>query len=134
MTKQFKISQILVYYDLPELFIANDEVGTKFICLLTGITNNITFYYATPISKDRLSQFIQRKIELFNILKDPEINVWYSVHLEKDNVFANKLEIDSFPANLLPEKGFFVNNEIYNNELNVKEVIKQEKKKIKLKV
>ena len=134
MAKQVKISEMLVYYDLPELFIADDEVGTKFICLLTGITNNITFYYATPISTNRLSQFIQGKIELYNILKYPEINEWYSVHLEKDNVTANKLEIDSFPANLLPEKGFFVNNEISNNELIVKEVIKKEKNKYKLKV
>ncbi len=126
MAKQFKISQILVYYDLPELFIANDEVNTSFICLLTDFTNNIPFYYSTAISKDRLSQFIQGKIELYHILSEPEINEWYYFHLEKDNLTANKVEIDSFPINLLPERGFFVNNEINNNELIVNEVTEKE--------
>ena len=36
MIKKLTISQVLVYYDIPELFLAKDEVGTNFICLLVS--------------------------------------------------------------------------------------------------
>lgn len=122
MPKQLNISQILIYYDLPELFIATDEVGTNFICLLSDFTNNIPLFYSTPISRKRISKFIQGKVELYELLTEPEINEWYYFHLEAEKINAERIEIDRFPENLLPERGFYVNKEIINDELIVNEV------------
>ena len=126
MPKHLNISQILIYYDLPELFIATDEVGTSFICLLSDFTNNIPLFYSTPISRKRISKFIQGKVELYDLLKEPEINEWYYFHLEAEKISAERIEIDQFPENLLPERGFYVNKEIISNEIIVNEVTEKD--------
>ncbi len=74
MQKKLNISQILVYYDMPELFIATDEVDTNFICLLLEVTENSPSYLSTAISANRLSSFVKGQLELRQILIEPEIN------------------------------------------------------------
>lgn len=126
MQKKLNISQILVYYDMPELFIATDEVDTNFICLLLEVTENSPSYLSTAISVNRLSSFIKGQLELRQILIEPEINDWYSFNIDNESIIAERTDIQNFPEIYLPEPGFYLNNEILDNSSIVEEVVQKD--------
>ena len=125
MQKHLKILQILVYYDIPELFIATDVVDTTYVCLLLELSDNAPKYFATPISKTRLNSFIRGHIELREILIAPEINEWFSLILNDKEIIAEKVNLESFPQQFLPEEGFYLSNDINDNSQIVEEVIEK---------
>lgn len=126
MQKKLNISQILVYYDMPELFIATDEVDTNFICLLLEVTENSPNYLSTAISANRLSSFIKGQLELRQILIEPEINDWYSFNIDNESIIAERTDIQNFPEIYLPKPGFYLNNEILDNSSIVEEVVQKD--------
>jgi hypothetical protein len=84
MTKKFNISQILVYYDFPEIFIASDDVGTNYLCLLVDTEGELINYISTAISTKRLSSFINGSVDLRDIFEFPEIiECIFSIKLTK---------------------------------------------------
>lgn len=126
MQKHLNISQILVYYDMPELFIATDEVDTNFICLLLDLNDNIPSYIATAISPGKLSGFIKGQIELREILLQPETGEWYTFIVDNKKIIASRAEFNEIPDELLPDNGFFLNNEIVDKSSIVQEVIEKD--------
>ncbi len=110
---------------MPELFIATDEVGGSFICLLLDLNENGPNYIATAISLARISSFIKGQIELRAIISDPEINEWYTFTIDNEQISANKAEFDQVPDDLLPDVGFYLNNEITDNSAIVQEVVEK---------
>lgn len=126
MQKKLNISQILVYYDMPELFIATDEVDTNFICLLLEVTENSPSYLSTAISANRLSSFFKGQLELRQILIEPEINDWYAFNIDNESIIAERTDIKNFPEIYLPEPGFYLNNEILDNSCIVEEVVQKD--------
>ena len=126
MQKKLNISQILVYYDMPELFIATDEVDTNFICLLLEVTENSPSYLSTAISANRLSSFFKGQLELRQILIEPEINDWYAFNIDNESIIAERTDIKNFPEIYLPEPGFYLNNEILDNSSIVEEVVQKD--------
>src|SRR5687767_7174972 len=105
MPKSLNISQILVYYDMPELFIATDEVKTNFICILIDLNDNVPNYIATAISSLRLSFFIKGQVELREILSRPESKEWYTFIIENEQIFATRAEFEIIPGEFLPDNG-----------------------------
>ena len=126
MLKKLNISQILVYYDMPELFIATDEVDTNFICLLVDLNDNVPNYIATAISSNRLGAFIKGQVELKEILSEPQTNEWYTFIIDNEQIFASRTEFDIIPDQFLPENGFYLNNEIIDNSSIVQEVVEKD--------
>jgi hypothetical protein len=126
MQKILNISQILVYYDMPELFIATDEVDTNFICLLLDLNDNIPSYISTAISSSKLSSFIKGQIELREILLQPETGEWYTFIVDNEKIVASRAEFNEIPDELLPDKGFYLNNEIVDNSAIVQEVVEKD--------
>lgn len=126
MQKSLNISQILVYYDMPELFIATDEVETSFICLLVDINDNVPNYIATAISSNRLSSFIKGQVELREILTQPESKEWYTFIIDNEQILARRAEFEVIPEQFLPDNGFYLNNEIMDNSSIVQEVVEKD--------
>jgi hypothetical protein len=122
MKKNFNISQILVYYDLPELFVAFDNVGTNYMCMLVSADNGNTTYISTAISVKRLNNFFHSKIDLRCIFENPEIKEWFVFDKFGDNIESN-LVIYSLPDGYLPEHDFFYQEEIENDDVITNEVI-----------
>ncbi|SIN95285.1 DUF6575 domain-containing protein [Chitinophaga niabensis] len=125
MQKNLNIFQILVYYDIPELFIATDTVDTKYVCLLLELSNGYPKYIATPISQLRLANFLKGDLELKEILISPEMEEWYSIALNDDKIIATKSDLDHFPQQFLPEEGFYLNSAISDGSQIVEEVIEK---------
>lgn len=87
MTKKFQILHILIYYDVPQSFIAIDEARTKYLCLLMDNNENELNYIATAISDDRLADFTNGIVNLKDIFELSETNEWYFIKEVDAKVF-----------------------------------------------
>ncbi|MFN9110412.1 MAG: DUF6575 domain-containing protein [Bacteroidota bacterium] len=106
MAKILNISQILVYYDFPEIFLAKDIVGTNYLCLLVDADETATTYISTAISQQRLSSFINGQIDLRDIYTNPEIEEWLTFNQVDQIIVAEKWNEPVIPEIYLPEPGF----------------------------
>lgn len=115
-----KIDKILVYYDAPEICLASDAIGTKYICILCDEKNGDLKYLSVSISNDRLYLFYKNKYELREIFKFPEMGMWYTFiasTISTEGYFELEM-IDVIDENWLPDEGFvFEPYEIINEEL-----------------
>lgn len=125
MSKQLQILQILVYYDIPEIFIATDEVGTKFLCLLVDFDEEIVLYISTPISINRLTEFINGRVELRDIFVNPETNQIYSFNNVSETIEADLIDGINLPEEYLPEIGFKYEKPIDDNKPIFKEALEK---------
>lgn len=125
MIKQLHILQILVYYDVPEIFIATDEVGTNFICLLVDVDNESISYISTAISANRLSEFINGNEDLREIFTNPETNQIYSFNSISDTIEASLLENPKLSEEYLPESGFKYKKPLDENKLILNEALER---------
>ena len=117
--------QILVYYDIPEIFIATDEVGTKFLCLLVDVNNESILYIATPISAIRLTEFINGKVELRDIFVHPETNQIYYFDKIAEAIDLYLFDGIKLPDEYLPEVGFKYEKSLDDNKLILNEALEK---------
>jgi len=110
MKQYLTISQILLYYDLPQIMVVENAVGSKFISLLIDSDENQTIYLSMPISPKRLASFVNGKIDLRTIYSDPEIKDYYTFDYTGDDVVATLLPENEIPEDYLPEPDFFLSN------------------------
>lgn len=107
MKIELNISRILIYYDFPELFLANDNVGTKYLCLLTKFNENSPEYVCLPVSNSKLASLISGEIDLREAFINPETGNWFYINSFNGESFeASRLETKELQENLLPEEGF----------------------------
>jgi hypothetical protein len=117
MTKILHLSQILIYYDIPEVFIAKDEVGTNFLCLLVSVEQNDIKYISTAISSARLAEFINGNVDLRDIYTIPETNQYYYFDQITESINATIWEKDGLPEEYLPDSGFIYKKPLEDNKL-----------------
>lgn len=125
MAKILNISQILVYYDFPEIFLAKDNVGTNFLCLLVDANEDTTLYISTAISQSRLGAFINGQVDLRDIYLNPEINEWLIFHQVDDVIKAETWKEEFLPEEYLPEPGFVFQKQLQGDELILNETIEK---------
>ena len=93
MNRVLNISQILVYYDFPHIFIANDLVGTDYLCMLATYEEDEATFLAIQISKNKLIGFLNGSLDLRDVFENPEIKQWFTFNSIEDNVIANTLDL-----------------------------------------
>jgi len=125
MKKALYISQILVYYDYPEIFISLDNVGTNYLCLLVDQENQNTLFIATAISPKRLSGFITGEIDIRDIFEFPESKEWYIFNNVTDTIEADIWSENALPEDYLPAPGFIYQKPLIGDELILNEVIEK---------
>lgn len=112
MIAKIEIERILDYYDVPQLFLGRDVVGTKYLCLLYD-DNECCKYVAIRISIDRLKNFFAKTVDLRSLLIAPEISDdYYIVSYYDDFYHIEKYNYDGvLPEVMLPEDGYFFEGE-----------------------
>ena len=123
MNRVLNISQILVYYDFPHIFIANDLVGTDYLCMLATYEEDEATFLAIQISKNKLIGFLNGSLDLRDVFENPEIKQWFTFNSIEDNVIANTLDLDNLPNEYLPEAGFNFKNHEKTDDIIVNETI-----------
>ncbi len=125
MNKQFNISQILVYYDFPEVFLAKDTIGTNYLCLLINDENQQLTYIATAISQSRLVSFLNGKTDLREVFETPELREWFIFNEIAEPIDGIKFEKETLPEDFLPEPGFVFQKQLQGEELILNEVLEK---------
>ena len=109
MKRKLRIDRILVYNDFPELFLAQDNSDLDYLCLLTNLNNDFYSYHCVSISKGRLYEFLNGKVDLREIFINPELPEWW----EANDTSEQNFEITFFNNSgledkFLPEEGCYL--------------------------
>jgi hypothetical protein len=77
------VKQILVFYDAPELVLAETKRALKYLCLTVESTSEETKALCAPVSEEKLEMLRQGKIDVRSLFTHPRTNRWYTTDLSK---------------------------------------------------
>jgi hypothetical protein len=121
MNRIIELERVMEYYDVPQLFIGRDKIGTRYLCLLYDDNN----YISIQISLNRLTDFVCGKIDLRELYIYPEFEGEYFIAIQKDNLFVlNPYDNHILQEEMLPSEGYYYNEEQEDSSL-IKETIEQ---------
>lgn len=105
---RLKLTEILDYYDVPQLVVALDAVGTQYLCLAydEDVAGRLK-YIAANISHNRLNDLMTGHIDLRQIYLEPELAL-YDV-LQDGKVVTANLREEAPAEYMLPDEGYYLN-------------------------
>ena len=100
------IEKILDYCDLPLLFVARDDFDTLYLSLL--FDDEIEpVYTAVRISQHRLKEFLDGRLDLLDVIDEPETKgEYFNVTVENNRYVMQPLPVNKLPEERLPDKGY----------------------------
>lgn len=104
------LMQTLEYYDVPQIIVATDAMGTRYLCTLFDKAASDGYkYIGVQISEPRLMAFIGGQLDLRETYLYPEVeNAVYLVVAQKGTLTATTLlQQQDITENMLPEAGYF---------------------------
>lgn len=115
---RLKFIEVIVFYEVPQIFIATDIFDTKYLCLLYPHDDEFCYkYLAVKISEKRLNLFKGQSIDLLSIYKEPEDGSYFDVVVKEANdIIATPLAPDQIQSFMLPDEGFYCNYDAIDNE------------------
>lgn len=105
-----EIERILIFYDIPQLFVAQDSIGTKYVCLYVEENEiNLEYnYVAISISKRKLKLLMTGQIDVRDAFEHPETHVWYVVNFMDSSLTISLAPFTQIKENFLPEFGLYI--------------------------
>lgn len=105
---RLRLTEILDYYDVPQLFVAQDAVGTQYLCLVYDYDKEgRSLCIAVNISHDRLNDLMTGHLDLREVFLEPELSLFDVI--EDGDIITAKLR-DEYPQeDMLPDKGYYLN-------------------------
>lgn len=120
MKTTITIDKVLIYYDLPQVFVGRDVVGGLFLCLLEESQEEYDEYLGIRISQYRLFEILAGKVDLRSIYTQPEIQQYYVIRgFNEFEVIELKSIVEEKD---LPAPDFFIHYDLDPNEIINKEV------------
>lgn len=107
---KLRLIRTLVYYDVPQLFIAEDENGVRYLCLLYSVEENGELkIIGVTVSADKLNDFIKGHVELLTMFTSPELeDSIFHIHMKEEGIYAEHYN-GVFDSSMLPDEGYFYN-------------------------
>ena len=108
--RQLALSQILEYYDVPQIFVATDATGVRYLCTLFGQSETDGYkYLGVQISEPRLLAFVGGQLYLREAYLHPEVeNAVYNVTVNDEIITATApIPQQDITEDMLPEAGYF---------------------------
>ena len=104
-----EITEILSFYELPQIVVARNVFGTQFLMLLESDETELGLQYlSVPVSNEKLNLFKGKKIDLLSIYTKPEVDQYYLMYTKGDNEFLIKqINFDDITEDMLPLAGFY---------------------------
>ena len=88
---KLEITEILSFYELPQIVVARNVFGTQFLMLLESDETELGLQYlSVPVSNEKLNLFKGKKIDLLSIYTKPEVDQYYLMYTKGDNEFLIK--------------------------------------------
>lgn len=105
---RLSVDRILIYYDVPQLFIAKDQMGLKYVSLYIGGDTPFAEYITVPVSESKLNQLVTGEIDLRMAFQSSENGVWYIMTSDATDQFVlNPISFDTVDEKYLPDSGFY---------------------------
>ena len=118
--RSLTLMQTLEYYDVPQIIVASDAMGTRYLCTLFNQSEESGYeYIGVQISEPRLMAFVGGQLDLRDAYLHPEVeNALYLVTAKKETLTATKLlQQQDITENMLPEAGYYFDaTELVNDE------------------
>lgn len=108
--RQLALSQILEYYDVPQIFVATDATGVRYLCTLYSQSETDGYkYIGVQISEPRLLAFVGGQLDLREAYLHPEVeNAVYNVTVKDEIITATApIPQQDITEDMLPEAGYF---------------------------
>jgi hypothetical protein len=113
--------ETLVFYDKPELFIAQDKIGMSYVCILVEIAGEADTYLCVPVSEGRRRQLLAGDLDLRQVFEAPETEEAYAgLAIEGDmrRIQTRLIPIAEIGEAWLPATGIFLEPEpLFSNEV-----------------
>lgn len=108
--RRLALSQILEYYDVPQILVATDATGVRYLCTLYDQSKTNGFkYIGVQISEPRLLAFVGGQLDLREAYLHPEVeNAVYHVTVKDELITATApITQQDITEDMLPEAGYF---------------------------
>lgn len=103
---QLHVEKILDYCDLPLLFVARDNFDTLYLSLFFDDEPE-PVYTAIRISQHRLSEFLDGRLDLRDVMEKPENKEeYFNVTVEDSQYVMHPLLVRELPEERLPDRGY----------------------------
>lgn len=104
---RLRLTEILDFYDVPQLFVAMDAVGTSYLCLVHDYdADGRSLCIAVNISQERLNDLVTGHLDLRQIYLAPE-QAWFDV-IDDGKTIVARLRTAAPTEDMLPEEGYFL--------------------------
>lgn len=102
-------TNILLFYDYPQVFVGRDAVDLSYIFMAISEEESGPRYLCTPISKNRQDGVLRSKVDLLDVFRNPEVDEFYECVPCSNNVQLElgDLKYVACPRSLLPAGGLF---------------------------
>lgn len=107
---QLNHKMTLEFYDVPQVFVATDCIGTNYLCVL--YSQDIEYHYlAVQVSHLRLQSYLAGQLDLRNAYTDPEQeNALYDVVVKDESISVHSsIPPSQLTEDMLPAPGFYHN-------------------------
>lgn len=114
---RLKFEEVIVFYEVPQVFVASDIFDTKYICLLYPADADYYKYLAVKISTRRLDAFKGATLDLLSIYTEPEDGTYYDVTVKgSTNISAEIITKEAVSSSMLPDEGFYCNYDAVDDD------------------
>lgn len=104
---RLRLTEILDFYDVPQLFVALDSIGTSYLCLVYDYdAEGRSLCLGANISKGRLNDLVTGHLDLRQIYLEPE-QAWFDV-VDDGIIIEASLRTVAPTEEMLPEEGYYL--------------------------
>ena len=115
MNTAITIDRVLVYYDLPQVFVGRDAVGGMYLCLFEESQDEFDEYLGIRISQYKLFELMAGKIDLRSTYTQPEIPLYYIIRgFDEYEIAETKSIVEERD---LPATDFFIHYDLDPNDI-----------------
>ncbi len=117
--RQLALNQILECYDVPQILVATDATGMRYLCTLYDQSETDGYkYIGVQISEPRLMAFIGGQLDLRDAYLHPEVeNAVYNVAVKDEIITAiAPIPQQNINEDMLPEAGYFFDTSDLSDE------------------
>ena len=108
MVNKLRLIRIIEYYDVPELFIAEDDNGVCYLCQLYHVEENGELkIIGVTVSVGKLNEFVKGHVDLLTMFTSPELeDSIFLIHVKEDGIYAERYN-GVLDSSMLPDEGYF---------------------------
>lgn len=117
--KAIQLLHVLLDYDYPQVFVAHDPIGVRFVCMVVEEREQGPAFLCIPLSSQRCIELLSGKVDLRRVYEEPELPEFYYASPD-DLTEPFNLELAQFgktPDEWLPDHGLVFH---YTDEVLIK--------------